>query len=66
MSWSWPERPRRVVVTGMGLVSALGNDVASTWEGLTSGRSGIRAIEIMNARSIPKESSGRSAMAKRP
>jgi 3-oxoacyl-[acyl-carrier-protein] synthase II len=37
--------PRRVVVTGMGAVSALGNDVASTWEGLLAGRSGIRTIE---------------------
>jgi 3-oxoacyl-[acyl-carrier-protein] synthase II len=36
---------RRVVVTGMGAVSALGNDVASTWEGLLAGRSGVRTIE---------------------
>jgi 3-oxoacyl-[acyl-carrier-protein] synthase II len=36
---------RRVVVTGMGAVSALGNDVASTWEGLLAGRSGVRRIE---------------------
>jgi 3-oxoacyl-[acyl-carrier-protein] synthase II len=36
---------RRVVVTGMGAVSALGNDVASTWDGLAAGRSGIRRIE---------------------
>ena len=36
---------RRVVVTGMGAVSALGNDVASTWEGLLAGRSGVRPIE---------------------
>jgi 3-oxoacyl-[acyl-carrier-protein] synthase II len=36
---------RRVVVTGMGLVTALGNDVASTWAGLVAGRSGIRTIE---------------------
>ena len=27
MTWSWPERPRRVVVTGMGAVNALGQDV---------------------------------------
>ena len=45
MTWSWPERPRRVVVTGTGIVSALGHDVASTWEGLTAGRSGIRTIQ---------------------
>jgi 3-oxoacyl-[acyl-carrier-protein] synthase II len=35
----------RVVVTGMGCVSALGNDVASTWDGLVAGRSGVRTIE---------------------
>ncbi|HYC07163.1 MAG TPA: beta-ketoacyl synthase N-terminal-like domain-containing protein, partial [Candidatus Binatia bacterium] len=35
----------RVVVTGMGAVTALGNDVASTWDGLTAGRSGVRTIE---------------------
>lgn len=35
---------RRVVVTGMGAVTALGNDVASTWDGLVSGRSGVRTI----------------------
>ena len=36
---------RRVVVTGMGAVSALGPDVASTWQGLLEGRSGVRTIE---------------------
>ena len=36
---------RRVVVTGMGAVTALGNDVASTWDGLIAGRSGVRTIE---------------------
>jgi 3-oxoacyl-[acyl-carrier-protein] synthase II len=36
---------RRVVVTGMGMVTALGNDVPSSWEGLLAGRSGIRTIE---------------------
>ena len=44
MTWSWPERPRRVVVTGMGAVTALGHDVASTWEGLVAGRSGVAPI----------------------
>ena len=36
---------RRVVVTGMGALSALGNGVASTWSGLLEGRSGVRTIE---------------------
>jgi 3-oxoacyl-[acyl-carrier-protein] synthase II len=36
---------RRVVVTGMGAVSALGPDVASTWAGLLAGRSGVDTIQ---------------------
>jgi 3-oxoacyl-[acyl-carrier-protein] synthase II len=48
MSWSWPERPHRVVVTGMGAVSALGQDVASTWESLVAGRSGIAPITLFD------------------
>lgn len=39
---------RRVVVTGMGAVSALGNDVESLWSGLLEGRSGIRTIEAFD------------------
>ena len=35
---------RRVVVTGMGAVTPIGNDVASYWESLMAGRSGIDRI----------------------
>ena len=34
----------RVVVTGLGLITALGNDVASTWEALCQGTSGVSEI----------------------
>src|SRR4051794_15169913 len=34
-----------VVVTGLGAVTPLGNDVPSTWAGLIAGRSGIRLTE---------------------
>ncbi|HEY6959202.1 MAG TPA: beta-ketoacyl-ACP synthase II [Candidatus Limnocylindria bacterium] len=36
--------PRRVVVTGVGMVTPLGLDVRSNWDALTSGRSGITRI----------------------
>jgi 3-oxoacyl-[acyl-carrier-protein] synthase II len=48
MSWSWPVRPRRVVVTGMGALTALGNDVDATWEGLVAGRSGIGFVDAFD------------------
>jgi 3-oxoacyl-[acyl-carrier-protein] synthase II len=45
---TWPAEPRRVVVTGMGMLTALGNDVASTWSGMVSGRSGVAPIEAFD------------------
>ncbi|WP_225774988.1 beta-ketoacyl-ACP synthase II [Pseudomonas sp. Marseille-Q5115] len=36
---------RRVVVTGMGMLSPLGVDVPSTWQGILAGQSGIGPIE---------------------
>jgi 3-oxoacyl-[acyl-carrier-protein] synthase II len=49
---------RRVVVTGMGAVSALGNDVASTWEGLLAGRSGIRRVESFDPSRVASQIAG--------
>jgi len=34
----------RVVVTGLGLITALGNDLASSWEALCQGKSGVAEI----------------------
>lgn len=39
---------RRVVITGIGAISPLGNDLNSTWEGLKAGRSGIGKITKMD------------------
>jgi 3-oxoacyl-[acyl-carrier-protein] synthase II len=40
----WPATAHRVVVTGMGMLTAVGNDVPTTWAGLVEGRSGIARI----------------------
>src|SRR3954465_7419858 len=38
------ERMRRVVVTGLGLVTPLGGDVETSWKNLIAGKSGIGPI----------------------
>jgi 3-oxoacyl-[acyl-carrier-protein] synthase II len=39
---------KRVVVTGLGAITPLGNDMQTTWEGLLSGRSGVDRISTFN------------------
>ncbi|SIN84372.1 3-oxoacyl-[acyl-carrier-protein] synthase II [Sulfurivirga caldicuralii] len=39
---------RRVVITGLGMVSPLGNTVASSWDGIKAGRSGISTIDTFD------------------
>lgn len=36
---------RRVVVTGLGLVTPVGNDVATSWDAIKNGQSGINSID---------------------
>lgn len=43
---------RRVVVTGVGLICALGNSRAETWAALAAGRSGIGRIESVDTRQL--------------
>ena len=40
---------QRVVVTGLGAVTPIGNTVAEYWEGLTSARNGVEAITLFDA-----------------
>ncbi|MEO0575510.1 MAG: beta-ketoacyl-ACP synthase II [Pseudomonadota bacterium] len=39
---------RRVVVTGLGMISPVGNDVASAWKRVVAGESGISAIDAFD------------------
>ena len=49
---------RRVVITGMGLITALGNDVETTWAGMLEGRSGIRRIEAFDPSRVASQIGG--------
>ncbi len=47
MASNWQER--RVVITGIGVVTPLGNDVETLWKGLLEGRCGIERITHFDA-----------------
>ncbi|GAA5079588.1 beta-ketoacyl-ACP synthase II [Lysobacter panacisoli] len=49
---------RRVVVTGLGIVSPLGNDLTSSWDGIVNGRSGIGPITHFDASSFTTRIAG--------
>jgi 3-oxoacyl-[acyl-carrier-protein] synthase II len=49
---------RRVAVTGLGIVSPIGNDVASFWESVQAGRSGIATITCVDTSELPVKIAG--------
>ena len=49
---------RRVVVTGLGIVSPVGNTVAETWENIVAGKSGIGAITRFDAAAFKSQIAG--------
>ena len=49
---------RRVVITGMGMITPLGLDTESTWDGLVNGRSGIGPITQFDDKEIPAQIAG--------
>jgi 3-oxoacyl-[acyl-carrier-protein] synthase II len=49
---------RRVVVTGMGILSPVGNDLDSSWNGIVNGRSGIGPITHFDASAFPTRIAG--------
>lgn len=50
---------RRVVVTGMGVVSPLGRGVQHNWDSLMAGKSGVRVIDDVDLKDIPVKIAGR-------
>jgi 3-oxoacyl-[acyl-carrier-protein] synthase II len=49
-----PKAPsRRVVITGLGLVTPLGHDVESTWEAIVSGKTGVKGITDPKFEGLP-------------
>ena len=55
------DRPT-VVITGLGATTPLGGDVATTWEGLLAGRSGVTALDDEWARDYPARIVARMAV----
>ncbi|MCM2337976.1 MAG: beta-ketoacyl-ACP synthase II, partial [Lysobacter sp.] len=55
---SRPASSRRVVVTGLGIVSPLGNDLASSWDGIVNGRSGIGLVTHFDTEGYTTKISG--------
>ncbi len=49
---------RRVVVTGMGIVSPIGNDPGTVWQALMEGRSGTATIRRFDAQDLPSRIAG--------
>ena len=49
---------RRVVVTGLGILSPVGNDLQSSWDGIINGRSGIGPITHFDASSFATRIAG--------
>lgn len=50
--------PERVVVTGLGCVSSLGNDVDTTWAAIQAGQSGIAPLTEYDASTLPTQFAG--------
>lgn len=49
---------RRVVVTGLGIVSPVGNTVAAAWDNIVNGRSGIGRVTRFDASSLTTQIAG--------
>lgn len=51
---------KRVVITGLGVISPIGNDVATFWENLKNGVCGISLVEEFEAKGLPVRIAGKT------
>jgi len=49
---------RRVVITGLGIVSPVGNDIESAWDNIVNGRSGVTRITRFDASGLNAQIAG--------
>ena len=49
---------RRVVITGLGIISPVGNTVEQAWQNIVAGRSGIDRVTRFDASSFPVQIAG--------
>jgi len=49
---------RRVVITGIGLVTPLGTGTEKTWDGILKGRSAVRRISLFDSANLPSQIAG--------
>jgi len=49
---------RRVVVTGLGIISPVGNDIAAAWDSILNARSGIARVTRFDASALPARIAG--------
>ncbi len=55
---SYPSSKRRVVVTGLGIISPVGSQVATAWDNVLNGRSGIALIKRFDPANFPTRFAG--------
>jgi 3-oxoacyl-[acyl-carrier-protein] synthase II len=49
---------RRVVITGLGILTPIGKDAATYWSGLAAGTSGVRLVQSFDVRALPTRIAG--------
>ena len=53
-----PREFHKVLVTGLGAITPIGNDLPSYWEGLSTGRNGITPVTLVDPTDLPVQIAG--------